>query len=111
MVKQFKYAITAFDNLPKEIYSLDVQSRLHDICSLLIRLSINLNQEHTYPEITIEYKPVSEIKELVDFEETLYNKLTELGNLGLEHNNIQVVAFISPLICKFEHTFCKLECE
>lgn len=107
--QQFGYAVSCYKSKQDKLDFCMITHVIDYNFNDLLKLYVALNNDHEYPQLKSECKPVSELKDLIELEETYYNSLVNLGNKGLEENNSVLVAYVIPLIRQFEHTFCKLD--
>lgn len=85
------------------------QGRLMNDRDNITKLAISLNPEHVEPTFTVEFSPIESIKDLKDYEEKYYNMLKEIAKNALEEKEIEVLAYLSNIIMRFEHYFCTLD--
>lgn len=77
--------------------------------SKLFKLAISLDPKHIGPTLNVELKPFESIKDLKDYEEKYYNMLKEIAENAFEDKNVEVLAYLYPIIAGFEHYFCTLD--
>ena len=108
--KQFLYAIYCYDNDTTGSLQLNcVKRSIEGNCTELIKLAVALDSAHKHPNMTVDYVPAEDVKDLKTLEEKYYNMLKEIGNNALEQNNAEVFSYLSPMIKDFNHYFCTLD--
>ena len=110
LVKQFSYAVSTYsDSKGNTCYKTEYYvGSLTNNWKQLLKLAIALDPEHKTPTITVELIPTDSLDDLKDYEEKYYNMLKEIMKNALEDKEVEVIAYLSEQIRKFEHYFCTL---